>query len=95
MFFEARGKPGGQKGQTNIWFALWLWGRNTSQADSQGIQNQTEALGVFIQKLARSSNLSSKLWFNKLQFKKKKFLNKMFLQYFSPVRIPLFLRHST
>lgn len=54
MFFEARGKPGGQNGQTNIWFALWLWGRNTSQADSQGIQNQTEALGVFIQKLARA-----------------------------------------
>lgn len=84
MFSEARGKPGGQKGQTNIWFALWLWGRNTSQADSQGIQNQTEALGVFIQKLARSSNLSSKLWFNKLQFKKKKFFKQDVFAIFFP-----------
>lgn len=58
--FEARGSPGGQRGQTNIWFALWLWGRNTSQADSQGIQNQTEVPGVFIQKasLFNSNNLT-------------------------------------
>lgn len=50
MFLKAHGSPGGQKGQTNIWFASWLWGRNTSQADIQGIQNQTEALGVFTEK---------------------------------------------
>lgn len=65
-FFRPVGAQKGQRGQTNIWFALWLRGRNTSQADSQGIQNQTDALGVFIQKtsLFKSDNLSSKLQFN-------------------------------
>lgn len=42
--FKASGSAAGHRGQTNIWFASRLWGRN---ADSQGIQNKTKSLWGF------------------------------------------------
>lgn len=50
MFSRPLGAQEDRKGQTAFSFAWRLWGWNTSQANGQGIQNQTGALGVFIQK---------------------------------------------
>lgn len=65
--FKAYGSAAGRRGQTNIWFASRLWGRN---ADDRGIQNKRQSCWGFHKTSLVWNNDSP--WTDELQLQKHK-----------------------